>query len=407
MQLKTLIYHCKRPYHFVKTGLFNGLPAQLRYRFPEKKLSILVITGTDGKTTTTTLLHHLLTAAGKKAALVSTVAAKLGDQEVDTGLHVTSPQPSELYGFIQACVEAEMEYLVLELTSHGSYQYRDWGIRPLLTGLTNIAHEHLDYHPSFELYRQVKIDILNKAQSAVFLNEHDPSYRIVRRKINSGLQIHTYSTPTALNRVVNRAIKARFPEQYNQCNATLAVEMAHALEIPYTTLAEGIATFPGVKGRVQVLENNLDLSVVIDFAHTPQSIDASLAAARKKTTGTLWAVFGTAGLRDTTKRPLMGQAATKHADRVVLTTDDSRNENVWSIINQLKSDLGTEYGKVISIADRLEAIRFALSHAVPGDAIYILGKGHEQSLAVGTEEIPWSDVEETAKLLRAIEEADA
>src|SRR5260221_28136 len=162
-----LLYQLKRPFHLLKTGLLKGFPAQVKYKFPARKLKIIAITGTDGKTTSSTLLYHVLQKAGKKVALLSTVAAYIGNEEIDTGFHVTTPDPKALQGFLRKMVDEEYEYLVLEATSHGMYQYRLWGIQPMLAGVTNITREHLDYHVTYDLYLQAKVELLKKAKVAV------------------------------------------------------------------------------------------------------------------------------------------------------------------------------------------------------------------------------------------------
>jgi UDP-N-acetylmuramoyl-L-alanyl-D-glutamate--2,6-diaminopimelate ligase len=152
--LKYIVYYLKRPYHFFKTGLLQGLLAQLKYRFPANKIKVITITGTDGKTTTSTLVFDMLNQAGHKAGLISTVEAKIGQEKIDTGLHVTAPRPLQLQKLLRKMVDADCEYAVIEMTSHGVYQYRDWGIKPLIAGLTNVSHEHLDYHLNYNIYRR-------------------------------------------------------------------------------------------------------------------------------------------------------------------------------------------------------------------------------------------------------------
>jgi len=170
MALKLIVYKLKRLWHFFKTGLLQGLSAQLRYRFPERKLKILSITGTDGKTTSNTLLYHLLKSAGKKVGLLTTVAAYIGEEKIDTGFHVTAPQPKDLYKFMRRLVNEGYEYLILETTSHGLYQYRPWAIKPQVAGLTNITHEHLDYHKTLREYIKAKARLFDSVVIFKWLN---------------------------------------------------------------------------------------------------------------------------------------------------------------------------------------------------------------------------------------------
>ncbi|HYD35508.1 MAG TPA: UDP-N-acetylmuramoyl-L-alanyl-D-glutamate--2,6-diaminopimelate ligase [Vitreimonas sp.] len=398
--LKELIYRLKRPYHLVKTGLLTGLPAQIKYKFPAKKLKIITFTGTDGKTTSSTMMYHVLKAAGKKVALLSTVAAYIGDQAIDTGFHVTSPNPADLQRFMRMMVDEGYEYLVLEVTSHGVFQYRTWGVTPYLAGLTNVTHEHLDYHLSYDNYIEAKSLLLRQAE-VIVLNADDHSFSKMKRKLKDRARaIVEYSTSIKLPRAITQAITERFSEAYNQMNARLVATSALQLGLKPAAIAEGITQFPGVPGRMQAvsLPKNVGFEVIVDFAHTPNALAGALTALKAKLSsrrkaGRLIAIFGCAGLRDRTKRPLMGRAAAEIADLVIFTAEDPRTEDVWAIIQQMKQDLAGTHAKVISIANRQEALVYTLKTlAKPGDIIGIFGKGHEQSMCYGTTEYPWNDV---------------
>ena len=392
-----ILYRLKRPYHWLKTGLGQGLISQLRYRFPERKLTIIAITGTDGKTTTSSLTYHLLKTAGLKVGLISTVGAFIGEEEIDTGFHVTSPQPQDLYEFMHRLVKAGYTHLVLEVTSQGIYQYRTWGIHPAIAGLTNITPEHLDYHLTYDNYVAAKADFLKEA-ATVILNESDQSYTKVRRQLrDSNAEIETYSNQDSLPNKFPTVIKTRFPEPYNQMNARLAVKIGQLLEIKAPKLLAGISSFPDVVGRKQILHSRQGVQVIIDFAHTPNALASILSELRTEMikshqSGKLIAIYGCAGLRDSIKRPKMGEIGANLADLVVFTAEDPRTENVWAIIRQMKEGLTSDHNKVISIADREQAIRFTLQEiAKKGDLVAILGKGHEQSMCYGKVEYPWSD----------------
>jgi len=410
--LKNFLYQIKRPYHWLKTGLLEALPAQIKYHFPEKKLKIIAITGTDGKTTSSSLLYHVLKTAGKKVALISTVAAYIDDQEIDTGFHVTSPEPKNLYQLMHQMVKAKIEYLVLEYTSQGAYQYRLFGIRPLIAGVTNIDRDHFDYHLNYQNYLDAKALVLKKSQSVV-LNEDDQSFYRLRKILPSSRhRVITYSQEEKLNRQLREAIAARFPEKFNQMNARLVSKIANQLGLADQEITQTLASFPGVRGRMQFLDlekltgQKQAFQVVVDFAHTPQGLTEALTALRQKMqaeklTGRLIAIYGCAGLRDRAKRPLMGKIGTDLADLVVFTAEDPRTEDIWSIIRQMKENLTKHHRKIISIADRQEAIDFALQKlAKKGDLIALLGKGPEKSMCYGRIEQPWSEVEAVKKALK-------
>jgi UDP-N-acetylmuramoyl-L-alanyl-D-glutamate--2,6-diaminopimelate ligase len=402
--VKQLLYRLKRPFHFLKTGLLGGLPAQILAGFPARKLTILAITGTDGKTTSSTLLYHALRQAGLKVALLSTIGAYIGDEKIETGFHVTSPQPVDLHQFMRRLVNQGYTHLVLEVTSHGLYQYRTWGITPTIAGITNIAQEHLDYHLTYQAYVEAKALLFDNTHLAV-LNADDQSYWRLRRLIKKNTHVLTYSQTDKLPALVKQAISQRFPEPYNRMNCRLVYQLVKALNISDSDFTDAITTFPAVPGRMEFVKSRKKFEVVIDFAHTPQALELVLTSLRqhmrrKNMTGELIAVYGAAGLRDVKKRPIMGEIGTRLADTVIFTAEDPRTENPWAIIRQMKEQLTNHHDRIISIVDRRLAIKTALHDlAKPGDLIAILGKGHEQSMCYGTTEEAWSDLQVVQELM--------
>jgi UDP-N-acetylmuramoyl-L-alanyl-D-glutamate--2,6-diaminopimelate ligase len=403
----TLLYHLKRPFHFMKTGVLRGFPAEIQYGFPARKLKIIAITGTDGKTTSSTLLYHVLRKAGKKVALLTTVAAYIGSDEIDTGFHVTTPDPKSLQQFMARMVKEGYEYLVLESTSHGIYQYRLWGIHPEIVGITNITLEHLDYHLNHDLYVQAKLLLARKAKYVVFNADDEMSAAKIRRELKDSHQNKIqYSAQDVLPRSVITAINARFTQAYNKMNSRLVYAIAQLLQVSDQDYAKAIKEFPGVVGRMQKVAEFRGIEVIVDFAHTPNALREALETLRQrmkkeKREGKLIAIFGCAGLRDRKKRPLMGRAGAELADVAIFTAEDPRTEDVWSIIRQMKSDLGTYHAKVLSIANRGEAIEFAIKKlAKPGDIIGIFGKGHEKSMCYGTIEYPWNDAQAVGEITK-------
>jgi UDP-N-acetylmuramoyl-L-alanyl-D-glutamate--2,6-diaminopimelate ligase len=272
--LKLLIYKIKRPYHWLKTGVLHGLSAQIKYRFPARKLTVIAITGTDGKTTSSTLLYHVLQAHGLKVALLSTVAAYLGNEEIDTGFHVTSPQPQDLQRFMRMMVDKGYTHLVLEVTSHGIYQYRTWGVEPNYAGLTNIAREHLDYHITYEEYLKAKTELLSQAE-VVVLNADDASFHKVKRLLPIEITTKQYSETMEIPKKIFTAIKSRFPEKYNQMNAKLVYTLSTVLGVSNETFITGIQKFPGIPGRMEFVKTNKRFDTVVDYAHTTQGLENS------------------------------------------------------------------------------------------------------------------------------------
>lgn len=401
-----LIYRLKRPYHFFKTGLAKGLPALIKFGFPQSKLKIIAITGTDGKTTSSTLLYHVLRESGKKVALVSTVGAYIDGEKFETGFHVTSPSPDQLFAFMRKMIKNKTEYLVLEFTSQGAYQHRLFGIRPTIAGVTNIDQDHFDYHLNYQNYLEAKATVLKKAKTVV-LNADDQSYyRLKKFFPNQKYNVLEYGQETKLGSKIEKAIKERFPEVFNQNNAHLVCTIALELGIDQKNISQSLISFEGVPGRMQFIENNKNLKIVVDFAHTPQGLRSALTALRtlmkkEKMPGNLIAVYGCAGLRDAAKRPMMGQIGVELADLLVFTAEDPRTEDIWSIIRQMKEALTIGHNKILSIPDRQEAINFAIQKlAKKGDIVAIFGKGPEQSMCYGTTEIPWSDEDAVKEALK-------
>lgn len=388
-------YRLKRLFHFFRTGLLEGWLSELRYNFPARKVTILCVTGTDGKTTTSTLLYQLLTAAGCKTGLISTVGAYIGDEVVDTGFHVTSPSPRQVHRILRTMVNQGVTHVVLETTSHGIYQYRTWGIKAAISGLTNITHEHLDYHVTWHEYAKAKRHLLVNSQQ-VFINAEDKSLNFLNKLgWPRSVTVHQYAALEDLPKTITAAIQVRFPESYNQANATLAFLMAKAAVVtPNKPLEEAILKFPGVPGRMETVTTK-PCTVIVDFAHTPNALERAIKAARQKVGegGRVITVFGCAGERDWRKRPLMGKISAQEADFSIFTAEDPRHENVWSIIQQMKDGIELGRSNVLSIADRREAIAFAIHHlAKTKDIVLITGKGHEQSMAYGEIEYPWNDI---------------
>lgn len=284
----------------------------------------------------------------------------------------------------------------METTSHGIYQYRTWGIKPLIAGITNVSHEHLDYHVTYQEYLSTKAELLTNAQLAVVNDDDQSAFSLKTILRLNKIPMVLYGQEHVPPKKVMTAINKRFKENYNRMNAQLVYQIAQKLTITDQDFMTGIAKFAGIPGRMEVVATK-PFTVLVDFAHTPQGLEAALTTLRaqlnsRSKPGKLIAVYGSAGLRDRAKRPMMGQIGVDLADRVVFTAEDPRTENIWSIIRQMKEQLTTGHNKIASVADRGEAIEFALERlAKPGDIVGIFGKGHEQSMCYGKTEYPWDD----------------
>jgi UDP-N-acetylmuramoyl-L-alanyl-D-glutamate--2,6-diaminopimelate ligase len=390
---------------------FKHLPlailAVLWFRYPARRLKVIGVTGTDGKTTTTSLIEEILLRWGKKAALISTVAARIGQKEIDTGFHVTSPDSWQLQRLLRTIANQGFEYVVLEATSHGLIQNRFFGCRFQVGAVTNIAHEHLDYHKTYLNYLKAKAKLFDRVKVGI-LNRDDQSFAFLNKKLKAKeRKIITYALKNKANFTPqNFPFKTPLLGNYNQYNCLAAAAAVSFLGAPKNIIKEALANFPGVKGRLEEIKNKFGFKVFIDFASTANSLKNVLIALRKilPPKGRLIVVFGSAGLRDVQKRGLMGEASGKYADLTVLTAEDPRTENVHQIMEQIAKGAlkkGAKEGKsLFRVADRAEAIKFAIQKlAKKGDIVVTCGKGHEQSMCYGKSERPWSEHQAVQKAL--------
>lgn len=393
-------------YHFPKAYLAARL-----YGNPSEDLEIIGVTGTDGKTTTSTLIYHILKSAGKKVALVSTVDAKIGRKNLKTGFHVTSPNPFALQALLRRMRSQKIRYVVLEVTSHGLDQFRIYPIKPKIAVLTNITHEHLDYHGTFEAYRDAKLKLFKHAEHAV-INKDLPIFNDINAKLPKVL-FSTYSLsaesqmkPDSIEylsdktvfKLGNMTYTLPLTGEYNLYNGLAAISTALLLDVSPTDIKRALSSFKGVKGRLEEVENTRGLHTYVDFAHTPNALDSVLTNLKSKLQKDqkLIVVFGAAGLRDASKRPLMGKVAAALADKIILTSEDPRIESPMAIAKAIMSGMSPRVRKNVTVElDRAKAIDLAVNeYAQKGDWVVTCGKGHEESMNLdGFEETPWSDRE--------------
>ena len=414
----------------------RGPVAAALFGHPARDLRLVGVTGTDGKTTTSTLLHALLEAGGLRAGLVTTVAARFGDEALDTGLHVTTPEPEDLQRYLAAMRDAGAEVAVLETTSHGLAQHRLGGLAFDVAVFTNITHEAIEYHGSFEAYRDAKAMLLRALKpegGTAVLNLDDPSFDVLAaipaaqrltysRRPDAGADFGARAEDhgpaglrfTAASPAGDVAIVSPLFGAYNVSNVLAALAAAHALGVPAEAWPAGVAAVRGIPGRMERIDEGQAFTAVVDFAHTPNALDSSLAAARPLAgpDGRVIAVFGCAGLRDPSKRAPMGRAAGRRTDITIVTAEDPRTESLAEVLEQVARGL-REVGAVevtveaevdaalahpgatpsvfLREPDRGAAIARACRIARAGDIVLVLGKGHEQSMCFGTTEHPWDD----------------
>ncbi|MFT3893985.1 MAG: UDP-N-acetylmuramoyl-L-alanyl-D-glutamate--2,6-diaminopimelate ligase [Anaerolineales bacterium] len=413
------------------------------YDWPGRKLTVIGVTGTDGKTTTTNLLYKILLAANIKAGMISTVNAVIGDEVLDTGFHVTTPDAHDVQHYLAKMVDAGLTHVVLETTSHGWSQHRVDASEFDIGVLTNITHEHMNEHGSFENYRNAKARLFSsleitkpKAQGnprLAIINHDDPkSFDFLNdfikvNKINYGLgqnadvrAVDISYSPSGIHFVAKSkdfrvGTTSKLVGAYNVSNCLAAMTAAiYGLGISPEIAAQGIASLEGIPGRMERIDMGQNFTAIVDFAHTPNALKVTLEAAQEmlrlnsensvnlsSQNGTVAknvrviCVFGSAGLRDKEKRRMMAETSAELADLTILTAEDPRTESLEGILEEMaagaRSRGGTEGESFWRVADRAEAIRFALKLARPGDIVLSCGKGHEQSMCFGSTEYLWDD----------------
>lgn len=371
--------------------------ANVKYGFPGRKIRVIGVTGTDGKTTTVNMIYRILKDAGKKVSLVSTINAEIAGKSYDTGFHVTSPDPQMVQKFLRQAVDHGDEFLVLEVTSHALDQFRVWGIPFEVGVITNITREHLDYHKTLENYRRAKLRLIRGVKTAVVNQKIREIGEIGGKVVTFGLDKGDFNQKRI-------GLKLKMPGGYNIENALAALVVASVLGIAEKAARKSLENFTSLPGRMEEIKNNRGIKVVVDFGHTPNALEQALKTLRPETKGRLIAVFGAAGERDRGKRPFMGETAGKMADVVILTDEDPRFEDGNKIVESLAEGVvkaGKHLGKNLFIErDREKAIKMALHLAKRGETVGIFGKGHERSMSYRGAERPWSDQATVRKELK-------
>jgi len=381
-----MLQKIKNIYH-----LFRAIGANLWYGFPSRKLKVIGVTGTDGKTTTTHLIYHILTSLGKKVSMMSTIYAKIGGAEYDTGFHVTTPDSFLVQKLLHRAVQNGDEYFVLETTSHAIDQNRVWGIQFEVAVLTNITHEHLDYHKTIEEYAKVKMKLIQMARIGIINIDDEMTRTWSAKRVTRNLKIY------GLQNKADYSIDFRkeFPNlaDFNAYNYLAAYAVCRQLGLSDTKIRTAFSTFTLPAGRIDVVYDK-DFTVIVDFAHTPNAIKRILVTIKKRYInegGRLIHVFGSAGLRDHTKRYAMGEASAIYANVSYITEEDYRTEDPYKIANEIGAGFGKK--QYFVELNREKAIHMAIDCAKSGDVVIITGKGHEKSLCRGKTEYSWSDIE--------------
>ncbi|MFN2483981.1 MAG: UDP-N-acetylmuramoyl-L-alanyl-D-glutamate--2,6-diaminopimelate ligase [Candidatus Limnocylindria bacterium] len=388
---------------------------------PSERLRTIGVTGTDGKTTTGFLAAAVLDAAGRRPGLIGTVEMRIGDERVPNELRATTPEALELQELLFRMVAAGNQTAVIEATSHGLAQSRVRNCRFRVGIVTNLTHEHLDFHGTVEAYRDAKAMLVAEAPIAI-LNRDDAHFAHFRSR--AAARVISYGTTneadvrasgidarpdgTAFDAQVGAwtgRVKLALPGWFNVYNALACLALADAEGVDLDVAARALREVRAIPGRMERIDQGQPFAVIVDYAHTPDSLDKVLRILRPMTERRLAVVFGSAGERDVAKRPFMGRIAAELADIVIVTDEDPRLED-RDAINKAIADGARAAGALDGanlwvIADRRDAIRHAVGLLREGDVLLLAGKGHEGSIFYGTEKAWWDEREVARQELRA------
>lgn len=406
--------------------------ANLRFGFPGKKMIMIGITGTNGKTTTANLVKAILEEAGFRVGMISTVNISIAGKEEVNETKMTTLSPFRLQALLAQMVKAKCQYAIVEVTSHALIQHRVWGIPFDIAVLTNVTHEHLDYHKNMEEYKKAKALLfadLKKSyykdgvQKVIIINRDDSSFSYFNKfeadyKLRYGIlggdisTKKTTYTPAYSHFYVtspkgDKEIKLNIPGRFNVQNALAAIAIGLSQGIPLEICRKGLAKVKLVPGRVEKIDAGQPFTVIVDYAHTPDALKKLYETLSSLRPNRIIAVLGACGDRDQSKRPILGALAARIADIVFVTNEDPYTEDPQKIIDEVASGvpkgrknknlkLGRDYFKIL---DRGEALKKALLSAGPGDLVIVTGKGAEQCIVVGEEKVPWDDRKIIKKIL--------
>ncbi len=389
------------------------------YNWPAQRLSLLAVTGTNGKTTTTHLIEHLLASVGYPTALLGTLYSRWpGHYEVASH---TTPFAVTLQEQLAAAATAGCRFAVMEVSSHALAQDRVWGCQFEAAAFTNLTQDHLDYHRDLEDYFAAKAKLFTPAylKGKAIINGDDPFGQRLAQQLPPE-QVWTYGlgegvdfravdltyrvngvTGTLYTPIGSGRLESPLVGQFNVANVLGAIAMGAVVGLPLEAMLKALPNFAGVPGRMEQvrLDPEQDITVLVDYAHTPDSLENLLRAARPFIPGQLICVFGCGGDRDRTKRPQMGAIAARLADQVVVTSDNPRTEDPQRILDDILAGIPPQTSLMVE-ADRRAAITAAILGAKPGDGVVIAGKGHEDYQILGTEKVHFDDREEARAALQ-------
>jgi UDP-N-acetylmuramoyl-L-alanyl-D-glutamate--2,6-diaminopimelate ligase len=398
-----------KPLHLAKATI-----AGVRCGFPARKLKVIGVTGTNGKTTTCFMIWKMLNESGRKCGLLTTVA--WGYKRLEPELnHMTTVDPKVLNERIKRIKELGADYLVLETTSHALSQFRTLGIPIEVAVFTNLTHEHLDYHKTIEKYRNAKCKLFRKAKFGV-VNADDRNAKAFMRASKEYVTYGIKNGKIRAKKVELSAegisyacdgmtIKMKIPGEFNVYNSLAAVAVGQRLGLEDEEIEKGLWSLESVEGRMMKIDEGQNFTVIVDYAHTPDALEKVFDSV-KGHKGTIISVHGGAGRRDESTRPIRGEILGKNSDIVIVTEDDSRDEDPEKIAEAFvegAKKAGKKTGKDLFVEiDRGKAIEMAIKMAKKGDLVLLLGKGHEKTILRKEGPVPFEDIKVAKKVLKKL-----
>lgn len=390
----------KNYYHLTQAAL-----AAIFFNFPSKHITVIGVTGTDGKTTTVHMIYEILKSTTPKVSMVSSIYAAIGAKTYDTGFHVTTPNSWHVQKLLRKAVDSGHKYFVMETTSHGLNQNRLAFVQFDIGVLTNVTHDHLDYHGTWENYAFSKLRLFKNTKHSVLNEDDEKSYEFLKNKVG-GKMVSYCLGGKGLFTLKSFPVKLKFLGEHNLSNGLAAATVTSVLGVTRPKILKSLNNFSSPKGRLDKINMSQDFEVYIDFAHTPNALKQTFLTLRKsqanRKKSKLITVFGAAGKRDKTKRVEMGKIANVLADVIILTSEDPRDEDPIKIAMDIKKGIKIKrLGKdLFIIPERQKAIEFAINMCNEGDIVAILGKGHEKSMAIGKKETLWDEYEVVKRAIK-------
>lgn len=383
-----------------------------RYGWPARGLRVIAVTGTNGKTTTANYINEILKQAGYKTAMFTTAVIEVAGESKINDLNATVASVSRMQQFLNEARRYKVDFVILEVTSHSLHQHKLDGVPIEAAVMTNLTQDHLDYHKTMEKYAAAKGLLFARNPRYIVLNRDDDwfdyfdRYLAEEQKITYGKSedadvrisdIRLYKKGSEATLAFDHQEKSQLatylPGEYNVFNMAAAASICYVLGVSMSDIKNGIASLEGIPGRFERATKDETYEVIVDYAHTPDALEKLLEATRNITKKRIILVFGACGDRDALKRPIMGKIAAKLADEIILTDEESYNENPDKIRRDIYAGIeeSKATNKTTEIADRREAIRHALNIAKKDDTILITGMGHEQFRIINGEKLPWND----------------